>query len=269
MKSKLIMLAAAGVVSTTALAISPAHGKFDRNQFRQQHTAVSNEKVDINDVSYSFGFTMGGNLNRQKMDINIDQFIAGLKDSTAGKDGKFKREEMMKMLMTYQRQTMQKRAQQQKVAAEKNKAEGEKFLEANKAKPGVVTLDSGLQYKIIQKGDGAKPTKTDKVKVNYTGKLINGEVFSSSENAKEPAAFNLGQVIPAWREALQLMPAGSTWELYVPSDLAYGARGTRGEIGPNAALIFKIHLVAVEKQKQVDNKDKASLFNKKNKNREL
>lgn len=271
MKTKLMMLAAASLVSTAVFAVSPAttHGKFDRNHFRPAQMADTNEKVDINDVSYSFGFTMGGNLTRQKMDINIDQFIAGLKDSLAGKDGKFKREEMMKMLMSYQRQMMQKRAEQQKVEAAKNKAAGEKFLAQNKTKPGVVTLASGLQYKIIKAGNGVKPAKTDKVKVNYTGKLINGDVFSSSENAKEPVAFSLAQVIPAWREALPLMTAGSTWELYVPADLAYGARGTRGEIGPNAALIFKIHLVSVEKQKQVDNKDKASLFQKRSKKREL
>lgn len=248
MKSKLLMLAVAGIVSTTVFAL-PNHGKLDRSQLLHSQDSAPVGKVNIDDVSYAFGYTMGGNLSRQKMDINVDQFIVGLKDSLAGKDGKFKREEMMKMLMNYQRQIMQKRSEEQKVEAEKNKAAGEKFLSENKAKSGVVTLASGLQYKVIESGNGATPEKTDKVKVNYTGKLINGEVFSTSDAAK-PAEFSLAQVIPAWREALQLMKAGSTWELYVPSDLAYGARGTRGPIGPNSTLIFKINLVSVDKQDQ-------------------
>jgi FKBP-type peptidyl-prolyl cis-trans isomerase FklB len=131
--------------------------------------------------------------------------------------------------------------------AEENKAKGEAFLTQNKAREGVVTLPSGLQYKVLEKGDGAKPTKDDTVTVDYTGQLVDGQVFDSTEKTGKPATFKVSQVIPGWTEALQLMPAGSTWELYIPASLAYGPRGVGGPIGPNETLIFKVHLLSVKK----------------------
>lgn len=129
----------------------------------------------------------------------------------------------------------------------KSMNEGEKFLEANKQNPGVVTLPDGLQYKIITEGKGQKPVSTDTVTVDYEGRLVNGKVFDSSYSRGEPAEFPVGGVIAGWVEALQLMPEGSTWELYIPSKLAYGEQGVPPLIGPNETLIFKVHLISIKK----------------------
>ena len=128
-----------------------------------------------------------------------------------------------------------------------NKAAGEKFLAENKTKEGVVTTPSGLQYKVITKGTGAIPADTSKVKVNYKGTLIDGTEFDSSYKRKEPATFRANQVIKGWTEALTMMPVGSKWELYIPQDLAYGARETGGQIKPFSTLIFEVELVGIEK----------------------
>lgn len=124
---------------------------------------------------------------------------------------------------------------------------GDIFLAANKTKPGVITLADGLQYKIITQGNGAKPTKNDTVTVNYAGTLIDGTEFDSSYKRGQPASFPVSGVIPGWTEALQLMPVGSTWELYIPAALAYGAQGAPPVIGPNQVLIFKVNLISIDK----------------------
>ncbi len=130
--------------------------------------------------------------------------------------------------------------------AEKNLAAGDAFLEKNKTKPGVVTLADGLQYKVITKGTGPKPTSNDVVTVHYAGTLINGKEFDSSYKRGEPISFPVTGVIPGWVEALQLMPVGSTWELYIPANLAYGEQGAPPAIGPNETLIFKVNLISVK-----------------------
>jgi FKBP-type peptidyl-prolyl cis-trans isomerase len=126
-----------------------------------------------------------------------------------------------------------------------NRAEGEAFLATNKEKDGIVVTESGLQYEILEVGDGPKPTADQQVKVHYTGTLLDGTVFDSSVERGEPATFGVGQVIPGWTEALQLMPEGSKWKVYIPGDLAYGERGAGADIGPNAALIFEVELLEV------------------------
>ena len=131
-------------------------------------------------------------------------------------------------------------------AGEANKKEGEAFLADNKTKPGVVALPSGLQYKILTEGTGAKPTAGDSVVCNYRGTLINGKEFDSSYKRGQPATFPVGRVIKGWTEALQLMPVGSKWQLFIPSDLAYGASGAGGDIGPNATLIFEVELISIQ-----------------------
>ena len=156
---------------------------------------------------------------------------------------------MKDTLVKFQKDMMTKSTAQFETKAKENLATGQAFLDANKNKPGVVSMPSGLQYKIITNGTGAKPTKSDTVTVEYTGRLISGEVFDSTEKAGKPATFQLMQVIPGWTEALQLMPVGSTWELYVPSNLAYGVRNVGGLIGPNETLIFSVHLISIEKAK--------------------
>ena len=136
---------------------------------------------------------------------------------------------------------------QQKVAADKNKKDGEAFLAANKAKPGVKTTASGLQYEVMKEGTGKKPAATDQVKVHYVGTLIDGTKFDSSVDRGEPATFALNGVIPGWTEALQLMPVGSKYKIVVPSSLGYGEKGTPGPIGPNATLVFEVELLEILK----------------------
>lgn len=131
--------------------------------------------------------------------------------------------------------------------ADQNKIAGDSFLAKNKQQPGVITLPDGLQYKILVEGNGEKPKLNDSVKVHYQGRLINGKEFDSSYKRGEPATFPVSAVIPGWVEALQLMPVGSTWELYIPSTLAYGSRGAGQDIGPNETLIFKVELLGIEK----------------------
>jgi FKBP-type peptidyl-prolyl cis-trans isomerase len=139
-----------------------------------------------------------------------------------------------------------KREASTQVAGNANKTAGEAFLAANKTKEGVVTLPSGLQYKILKAGDGPKPTAADTVVCNYRGTLIDGKEFDASEKHGGPATFPVSGVIKGWTEALQLMPVGSKWQLYIPSDMAYGASGAGGDIGPNSTLIFDVELVSIK-----------------------
>jgi len=170
-----------------------------------------------------------------------------MQDGMSGAQLILTEQQMKDVLNKFQKDLMAKRSAEFNKKAEENKSKGEAFLSTNKSKSGVVALPSGLQYKIIEAGTGAKPGKSDTVTVEYTGTLIDGTVFDSTEKTGKPATFQVSQVIPGWTEALQLMPAGSTWEVFVPSDLAYGPRSVGGPIGPNETLIFKIHLISVKK----------------------
>lgn len=203
---------------------------------------------DLDKLSYTLGADMGSNFKAQDIKIEPNVFLKGLNDALSGTTLQMKPEEMRKTLQAFQQQLIAKRLQKFKSEAETNKKAGEAFLAANKAKQGVKTLPSGLQYKVLSQGTGPSPAKTDSVTVEYTGTLINGKVFDSSKRAGKPATFKLTQVIPGWTEALQLMKQGATWEIYVPPKLAYGERGIGGPIGPNQTLIFKIHLLSVNKQ---------------------
>lgn len=216
-------------------------------------TDKNDQAFDVNKVSFSIGYTMGSNLIEQFKQLNQAELIKGFQQGLSGAEPSISKEDMQRALINFQRQAMQQRFDDLKKLADTNKQEGDKFLSENKSKPGVTVTKSGLQYKILSKGNGPTPNDTDRVFVNYTGRLINGEVFSTSQElGDKPAAFTLNGVIPAWREALKIMPKGSKWEIYVPADLAYGARGTHGKIGPNATLIFTIELVDVQSGK--DNK---------------
>jgi len=153
---------------------------------------------------------------------------------------------MQSILQEFSRQLQSKQAGMAGKAAASNKVEGERYLAANKTRPGVVTLPSGLQYKVVKQGNGPKPKATDTVTVHYEGKLIDGTVFDSSLKRGEPASFPVNGVIAGWTEALQLMPVGSTWQLYIPSELAYGERPRPGgPIGPNAVLTFEVQLLKI------------------------
>ncbi len=203
--------------------------------------------TDVDKLSYSIGSDLGKNFKRQGIDVNPTVMAKGIQDGMGDAPLLLTEQQMKDVLTKFQKELMAKRTADFNKKAEDNKAKGEAFLSQNKAKKGVVSLPDGLQYKIITAGKGAKPAKDDTVTVEYTGKLIGGEVFDSTEKSGKPASFKLSQVIPGWTEALQLMPAGSTWEIYVPANLAYGSRSVGGPIGPNETLIFNIHLISVKK----------------------
>ena len=202
---------------------------------------------DLDKLSYSIGSDLGKNFKRQGIDVNPTIMAKGIQDGMSGGALLLTEQQMKDVLSKFQKDLMTKRTAEFNKKSEENKTKGEAFLSQNKGKKGVVTLGDGLQYKIITAGTGAKPSKEDTVTVEYTGHLINGEVFDSTDKSGKPATFKLSQVIPGWTEALQLMPAGSTWEIYVPAALAYGTRSVGGPIGPNETLVFNVHLISVKK----------------------
>jgi FKBP-type peptidyl-prolyl cis-trans isomerase len=194
-------------------------------------------------ASYAIGMQVGGSLHKQGVDVDPDILLQGMKDAMSGKT-QMNDEEARAALMALQTE-MRAKAQ---AGAEATKKEGEAYLAANKSKPGVTALPSGLQYKVLKAGTGEKPTATDKVVCNYRGTLINGTEFDASEKHGGPATFPVNQVIKGWTEALQLMPVGSKWQLFIPPDLAYGERGTPdGSIPPNSTLVFEVELVSIQK----------------------
>ena len=197
-------------------------------------------------VSYALGMNIAASLRRQPIEINPDVLAQGLKDGMAGGKTLMTEDEARATLTQLQAEMQTKQAEKMRLATENNKKEGEAFLAANKTKEGVVTLPSGLQYKILKAGTGPKPTASDTVVCNYRGTLINGTEFDSSYKRGEPATFPVGGVIKGWTEALQLMPVGSKWQLFIPPDMAYGTRGAGGDIGPNATLIFEVELLSIQ-----------------------
>jgi len=188
---------------------------------------------------------LGSNLSRQSVPVNTDLIMQGLKDAMAGGKTLMTEEEARSAMMEMQNQLRQQAQEKAKVQGEANQKEGDAFLAANKSKEGVVTLPSGLQYKILKAGTGPKPTATDKVVCNYQGTLINGKEFDASARHGGPATFPVNGVIKGWTEALQLMPVGSKWQLFVPPSLAYGERGAGGDIGPDETLIFEVELLSI------------------------
>jgi FKBP-type peptidyl-prolyl cis-trans isomerase len=196
--------------------------------------------------SYAIGMSFGSSLRKQSVEVETDILIRGMKDSLAGGKTLLTDDEQKAVLATLQADIRKKQEEKMAQAGEGNLKEGQDFLAANKSKAGVVTLPSGLQYKILQAGTGPKPTSTDSVVCNYRGTLINGTEFDSSYKRGQPATFPVSGVIKGWTEALQLMPAGSKWQLFVPADLAYGARGAGPGIGPNSTLIFEVELISIQ-----------------------
>ncbi|WED41867.1 FKBP-type peptidyl-prolyl cis-trans isomerase [Legionella cardiaca] len=246
MKMRLVAAAVIGLTMSTAIVAADASATATTAPATSTTPATSLNS-DMDKLSYSIGADLGKNFKKQGIDINPSAMAKGLQDGMSGGQLLLTEQQMKDVLNKFQKDLMAKRNADFTKKAEENKAKGEAFLNQNKGKEGVISLPSGLQYKILQKGDGAKPTKDDTVTVEYTGKLIDGQVFDSTDRTGKPATFKVSQVIPGWTEALQLMPAGSTWEVYVPADLAYGPRSVGGPIGPNETLIFKIHLISVKK----------------------
>lgn len=198
-------------------------------------------------LSYAMGFKTGQALKKQSVTINTQSFTEGLHDGYTGKTPAVSEQDMQSALTNMQQEMVKKMQQKYNEIADKNVTEGKTFLDDNAKKPGVVTTATGLQYQVIDKGDGANPIASDTVTVNYEGKLMNGKVFDSSYQRGKPATFRVGDVIPGWQEALKLMKPGATYMLYIPANLAYGAQGAPGAIGPNETLIFKVNLISVKK----------------------
>ncbi len=204
-------------------------------------------------VSYTIGLTIGRDLRDSGLDVDKALIIKGMDDALAGAEPLLTDEQCQAAMFQMQKQREMEQAQQQmatdpqiKAVAEANKAQGEAFLRANGQKEGVVTLPSGVQYKVIEQGDGPSPGLTDTVRTHYRGTLIDGTQFDSSYDRDEPAVFPVNRVIAGWTEALQLMKVGDKWQVFVPSDLAYGLLGRGEKIGPNATLIFEIELLDIE-----------------------
>ncbi len=203
-------------------------------------------RTDKDKVSYAIGMNVGTAMKRDGLDIDTAILLRGLKDVLAGAKPLLTDQEAQTVMTALQTDMRKKQELQQQQLADTNKKEGDAFLATNKTKEGVVSLPSGLQYKILQEGTGPKPVATDTVSVNYRGTLLNGTEFDSSFKRGQPATFPVGQIIKGWTEALQLMPVGSKWQLFIPSDLAYGPRGAGREIGPNSALVFEVELLSIQ-----------------------
>ncbi|KOH45789.1 FKBP-type peptidyl-prolyl cis-trans isomerase [Sunxiuqinia dokdonensis] len=230
MKFKSILFALAAVV---VLAACQPQGS-SRNE---------NLETAADSASYAIGVLVGDQ-NKQQLessgakDFNMEVLVTAFEKQLNGEETKMTIEDARTYIQSY----FQKMAEAEGV---NNRTEGEAFLASNKEKDGIVVTESGLQYEILEVGDGPKPTADQQVKVHYTGTLLDGTVFDSSVERGEPATFGVSQVIPGWTEALQLMPEGSKWKVYIPGDLAYGERGAGADIGPNATLIFEVELLEV------------------------
>jgi len=234
-------------ILTVVLAIGLLAG-----QTGAEEKDASGDKSALKDkkekVSYSIGVDIGNTMKKQSMDIDPDILAKGFKDAFTGGKTLMTEQEVTETLNSLRMEMMAKQQERMKEAGEKNKKEGEAFLAENKKKEGVVTLPSGLQYKVITEGTGKMPKLTDTVTVNYKGTLVDGTEFDSSYKRGQPATFPVNGVIPGWTEALQLMKEGSKWQVFIPSNLAYGERGAGNLIAPNAVLIFDVELISVKPQ---------------------
>lgn len=209
----------------------------------------SDLKTQKDSISYAIGLNIGQSIKKDDVEINQNALTQGLKDAME-KDSAYliTTTDVQNLMSALQQNLMEKANSKMKVEGEKNKKEGEAFLAENSKKEGVKTLPNGLQYKVLVSGNGPTPKETDKVKTHYRGTLINGTEFDNSYKRGEPAVFGVNQVIKGWTEALQMMKVGDKWQLFVPSDLAYGPNGAgNGQIPPNATLIFEVELLGIEK----------------------
>ncbi len=192
--------------------------------------------------SYAVGVQLAQNIARQDIQLDLDAFLQAIRDIITASPLKVSVEEMQLALTSYRDKELKK----QEESGATNRLEGEKFLAENKTKEGVVSVPGGLQYKIIKKGDGKKPSPDSTVVVHYRGTLLNGKEFDSSYSRGEPITMGLKNVIKGWQIAVPMMPTGSKWQLYIPSDLAYGPQAAGPDIGPNSTLIFDIELISIQ-----------------------
>ncbi len=250
MKKVLILLAVAALFASSCEKMQPQGPK----PGAKKEITKADLKTEDDKVSYSLGFSMGSSFKKDELKMNLEIFQKGIKDGLTGSKQILNEEEIKKTMMAFQQEMREKkraermkRMEERKKQGEVNKEKGNKFLEGNKTKEGIVTLKSGLQYKILKKGTGASPKATDTVKCHYKGTTIDGKEFDSSYKRGEPARFALNRVIKGWTECLQLMKEGGKWQFFVPSELAYGERGSGQNIGSNEVLIFEVELFGIEK----------------------
>lgn len=205
-------------------------------------------KTKTDTISYALGHDIGKNLKNMEVEINAKFLYNGIIDGLAGKNDIFSEEQIKEFMIAFQKDIQQKQQEKKAREAAENKKKGLEFLAGNKKKAGIIELPSGLQYKIIKEGTGAKPIATDKVKVHYEGTLIDGTVFDSSYERGTPISFSLNGVIKGWTEGLQLMKVGSIFMFYLSSDLAYGDKEPSPKIKAGSTLIFKVELIEIEKE---------------------
>ena len=206
-------------------------------------------KTEKEKISYSIGYQVGGDFKRQGVELDTDLLVKGIRDAAGGAEPRVSPQEMRKTLVDLKKKVEADERKRRNEIAEKNRAEGEAFLAANGKKEGVVTLPSGLQYKVLAAGKGKSPNPTDNVTVHYRGTYVDGTEFDSSFKRNAPATFGVDRVIAGWQEALPMMKEGAKWQLFIPSNLAYGEKGAGGQIGPNATLIFEVELVSIQEKK--------------------
>jgi FKBP-type peptidyl-prolyl cis-trans isomerase FklB len=201
--------------------------------------------TDKDKLSYSIGASIGRNFKKEGTEVDQSLLIKGLKSGLAGDKLLLPEKDLRQVMSNYQNELRKHAVANRQQALDTNKKKGDAFLATNKDKEGVVTTPSGVQYKILKAGKGNKPIDSDMVQVNYRGTLLDGTEFDATEPGK-PATLKLSALIAGWKEALKLMPTGSKWQLYIPSQLAYGDRGVGNDIGPNETLIFELELVAIK-----------------------
>lgn len=199
---------------------------------------------DHDKLSYGIGVSIARNFKKQDTDVDIGLLIKGLKDALAGEKLQLPEKDLRKVMNAYQTELRQKATLTRRVAIEDNKKKGDAFLAANKLKDGVVTLPSGVQYKVLQAGQGRKPIDSDLILCNYRGNLLDGTEFDATEEGK-PVSLKLAALIAGWKETMKLMPVGSKWQIFIPAQLAYGERGVGSDIGPNETLIFEVELLGI------------------------
>jgi FKBP-type peptidyl-prolyl cis-trans isomerase FklB len=201
---------------------------------------------EVDKLSYTIGQQIGNDFKAQEMEINTDLLTESIKSAYNGEESKLSSADMQEVMAAFSQKMQAKMMEKQQEVGKVNEDEGKVFLDENAKKEGVTVLESGLQYKIITEGDGPSPKVEDSVETHYEGKLINGTVFDSSVQRGETVSFPVNGVIKGWTEALQLMKVGSKWELFIPSDLAYGTNGAGQHIAPNSTLTFEVELVAIK-----------------------
>ncbi len=212
--------------------------------FAQQKSSAP--KTEKQKISYTIGVSLAKDFKARNIEVDPSMILQGMQDEISGKKLMMSEKEMEETMLKFQQEMMAKMEKQQKEEGAKNRKAGEAFLAENKKKQGVVTLPSGLQYRVIKMGNGPKPKAEQTVKVHYRGSFIDGKEFDSSYKRGQPIEFPLNGVIPGWTEALQLMPVGSKWEIFIPSDLAYGDQGAGGAIPPGSTLVFEVELLDVK-----------------------